>query len=53
MDTGKILFGAILLIISIWLFIAMTDFNARFLGGSIVGVIALATILTGIFKKKK
>ncbi|KDR93902.1 hypothetical protein SAMN02745945_01099 [Peptoclostridium litorale DSM 5388] len=53
MDSNKLVFGSILLVISVWMFIALDDFNARFIGGSIVGILAIANILQAIMKKKK
>jgi len=51
MDTGKIVGGAIVLIIAIWVFLTMTDVTAKYLGGAILAILALALLISG-FKKK-
>lgn len=51
MNTGKVAGGAIMLILAIWVFMAMSDFTARFVGGSIIGILALVLLIEG-FKEK-
>jgi|LGVC01.1.fsa_nt_gb hypothetical protein len=51
MNNGKIVIGAILLVITIWVFITMSDTTARYLGGAILGILGLASLITGLKEK--
>jgi len=51
MNTGKVVIGAILLVVAIWVFIAMPDPTARYLGGAILGILGLAALVTGVKEK--
>ena len=53
MNTGKIMIGAIVLLVAVWLaFINPTNsLTARFLGGGIVGIVGIFIIISG-FKKE-
>jgi hypothetical protein len=51
MDIGRIVGGAVVLVIAIWTFMTMTDVTAKYAGGAILAIIALALLITG-FKKK-
>ena len=50
MSTGKIIIGAILIVIAIYLFISIESFAGRFVGGGILAILGLAEIITGIIK---
>lgn len=50
MDTGKVVGGAILVVIAIWVFMTMTDPTAKYVGGAILGILGLAALITG-YKK--
>jgi len=50
-DEGRIVGGAILLIIAAYIIISQTDLSARFVGGGILAVLALALLITGFTKK--
>ena len=51
MDTGRIVGGAIELIVAIWVFLTMTDVTTKYVGGAILAVLALALLITGAKKK--
>jgi len=51
MNTGKVVIGAILLVIAIWVFITLSDPTARYLGGAILGILGLASLVTGVKEK--
>ncbi|MFY1110991.1 MAG: hypothetical protein AB3K77_04820 [Methanosarcinaceae archaeon] len=51
MDTGKVIVGAILLIIAIWVFLTMSDFTARFVGGGVLGILGLVLLIQGSKKQ--
>lgn len=52
MDTGEVIGGAALLAVAIWVFTIMPaqDLTAKYLGGAILGILALALLIDG-FKK--
>jgi len=50
-NNGKIVIGAILLVIAIWVFITMSDTTAGYLGGAILDILGLASLIT-VLKKK-
>jgi len=52
MDTGKVVTGAILLLIAIWIFLAMSDFTARFVGGGILGILGLGLLIQRLKSSK-
>lgn len=51
LDIGKIVGGAVLLVIAIWVFMTMGDPTAKYLGGAILGILGLALLITGLMKK--
>ena len=52
MDTGRVVGGALLAVVAIWLFATQTDFTAKYAGGAILGILALALLYTGTREKK-
>jgi putative Mn2+ efflux pump MntP len=50
MNIGKMVIGAILLLVGIYVFIAMTSFAARFVGGGILVILGLVFVVTGLKK---
>lgn len=50
MNIGKIVIGAILLLVAIYVFIAMTSVAARFVGGGILAILGLVLVITGLKK---
>ena len=53
MDIRKIVLGAILLVIAVYLFIAMEGLAARLVGGGIVAILGIASIVSAFIKKVK
>jgi len=53
MVNNKVIFGTIILIVAIYLLIFMDSPAARFLGGGILAVIGLGSILNGFMQKEK
>lgn len=53
MDTGKVVGGALLLIVAVWVFLTMTDVTAKYLGGAILGIVGLALLYTGLKEEAK
>lgn len=53
MHVGKIVWGAILILIALYLIIFLTNPAARFIGGGIVAILGLASLITGLMKKKE
>ncbi|KAF5418953.1 MAG: hypothetical protein C5S44_12135 [Candidatus Methanocomedens sp.] len=51
MDTGRVVGGAILLVVAIWIFMTMSDPTAKYLGGVILGILGLALLITGSKEK--
>jgi len=51
MKIGKIVGGAVLLVVAVWVFIAMADPTARYVGGAILTILALALLIAGFRKK--
>jgi len=53
MDIGKIVFGAILLLVAVYLFIAMEGLAARLIGGGIVAILGIASIVKAFIEEPK
>lgn len=51
MENGKVVGGAILLLIAIWVFMTMPDYTARFVGGGILGIFGLVLLIQGLQKR--
>ena len=51
MKARKIIVGLILIVIAVYLFIATESFAARFIGGGIVAILGLASVLAGLVGK--
>jgi hypothetical protein len=52
-NIGKLTGGAILLAVSIWMLVFLEDPMGRYLGGSVVGILALGTIARTFFKDQE
>lgn len=54
MKTGKVVGGAILIVVAIWVFTIMpTQDLTKYLGGAILGVLGLALLITGLKSEEK
>jgi len=51
MNNEKVVGGAVLLVIAIYVFITISDFTTRFVGGAVIGIVGLVTLLSGLKKK--
>ncbi len=51
MNLGKILVGAIVLIIAVWLFLNVADPAAKYVGGGILALIGLLSLISGLKRK--
>ena len=52
MNEGKVVGGTILLAISLYSFIFISSPPAKYLGGPILGILGLASLIRGIKEKK-
>ena len=51
MDTGRVVGGALLLVVALWAFLTLTDPTAKYAGGAILGILGVALLATGIKEK--
>jgi len=52
MKSGKIVWGAILVVVALYLIIFLTSPAARFIGGGVILILGIASIVGGLSKKK-
>ena len=50
MNIGKIVIGAILIVIAVYLFISIENLAVRFVGGGILAILGLAELTLGLIK---
>lgn len=48
MVNGKVVGGAILVVIAVWVFMVMPDYTARVVGGAILGILGIALLVSGL-----
>ena len=49
---GSIVVGAVILAVAVWMLLTLTNPTGRYLGGIIVAIIGIATIVKPFLKKK-
>lgn len=52
MDLGRVVLGGILAVVAVWAFVTQTDFTAKYAGGAILGILALAVLYSGVREKR-
>ncbi|WP_255335024.1 hypothetical protein [Methanosarcina sp. KYL-1] len=48
MVNGKVVGGAILVVIAVWVYMIIPDYTAKFVGGAILGILGIALLISGL-----